>query len=65
VIVARPEAVVPAEQVRLLRMLVLDDDGHVLERSGDLGREVVDRRLDMLFERHQYAGCKGCRLRKR
>ena len=32
-------AVVEAEEIGILRVLVLDDDGDVLERSGDVRRQ--------------------------
>ena len=53
------DAVVEAEQVRILWMLVLDDDGDVLERSGEVGakarREQRERgrRTSPDDERHQ------------
>ena len=53
VVATRPQPVVPAEEVRLVRALVLDDDGDVLERDGDLLGEVLERRLNVVFEGHQ------------
>ena len=44
---------VEAEQVRIVRILVLDDDGDVLERSGEVGRELVERSANVVVERHR------------
>ena len=46
-------AVVEAEQVGILRVLVLDDDGDVLERRCEIGRELVERGADVVVERHR------------
>ena len=43
---------VEAEQVRIVRMLVLDDDGDVLERSGEVGRKLVESSANVVVERH-------------
>src|SRR5919109_3606528 len=64
----RAEPAVEAEEAGLIRVLVLDHDRDVVERLRQLGRNVVQRRADVLLEllwRHQYAGCRGRRLRKR
>jgi hypothetical protein len=49
-------AVVEAEEVGIVRVLVLDDDRDVAERAGDLGREVVESGLDQLFKRQLQSG---------
>lgn len=47
---SRAEAVVPAEEVGLVGVLVLDHHCDILERGRDLLREAVQRRLDVGFE---------------
>jgi hypothetical protein len=44
--------VVQAEQIRLLRVLVLDDDGHVAEGGRELRREGIERGANVILERH-------------
>jgi hypothetical protein len=48
-----PEAVVPTVEVGLLRILVLDDDGDVLEGRDELRRQAVERGSHVLVEVHQ------------
>ena len=47
------DAVVQAEEVGIVRVLVLDDDGDVLERGGEVRRELVERRSHVVVERHR------------
>ena len=44
---------VQAEQVGILRILVLDHDSDVLERRCEIGRELVERCANVLVERHR------------
>src|SRR5262249_22696980 len=44
------DAVIEAEQILVRGRLVVDDDRHVLEQPGDVGRERVDRLLDVPLE---------------
>jgi hypothetical protein len=48
--------VVEAEEVGIVRVLVLDDDRDVAEPAGDLGREVVESGLDQLLKRQLQSG---------
>src|SRR6266511_4108143 len=50
------------KQVGFLRVLLLDDDRDVVERSRELGRQRVERATDVRVERHQYAGRSGGRF---
>src|SRR5215211_2306422 len=67
--IARPalwkrDAVVEAEEVGVLGILVLDHDGDVLERPCQLRRQQVERRPHVpveLLPVHQYRGCSGLR----
>jgi hypothetical protein len=45
-------ALVQAEQVRVVRVLLVDDDGDVLEAAGEVGRERVERPADVVVEVH-------------
>jgi hypothetical protein len=47
------DAVVEPEQVGVVGMLVFDDDRDVLERTGEIAREGVERGADVVFERRQ------------
>jgi hypothetical protein len=46
-------ALVETEQVGIVRVLVLDDDGDVLEAAREVGRQRVERAPDVLVEVHQ------------
>ena len=46
----RAQSVVPAEEVGVVRVLVLDDDRDVLQRPRELGRHVFERRPDVRGE---------------
>src|SRR5207248_4107850 len=59
-----PAAVVQPEEVGVVRVLVLDDDGDVLEAAGEVGRQRVERAPDVLLEAHQYRGWSGWRVAK-
>jgi hypothetical protein len=45
-------AVIEAEEIGILGVLVLDDDGDVLERPRDVRRELVEGRANLLLEAH-------------
>src|SRR5687767_5934672 len=45
-------AVVEAEEVGVVRVLVLDDDRDVLEGRGEVGRQLVERGTNVPLERH-------------
>ena len=47
------QAVVPAEQVGLFAVLVLDHDRDVVERAGELRWKIGQRCVHLLFEIHQ------------
>ena len=55
-------AVVEAEDVGLLGVLVLDDDGDVPERRGDVGRQRVECRTDVIVEGHRSPVDASCRF---
>src|SRR5262245_10875160 len=56
-----------AEEVGILRVLVLDDHGDVVETAREVGRQRVESTAHVLVERrgHQYAGRRGGRRRTR
>src|SRR5712691_3372336 len=55
-----------AEEVRLLDVLLLDDDGHVLQATGEIGGERVECAPHVLLEvPHQYRGRSGGRFATR
>src|SRR5262245_15386645 len=64
VILAEADAEIHAEQPGLVGVLLLDDDGDVVEHPGELVGQLVERRLDLILELHQYAGRRGRRFRK-
>ena len=47
------DALVEAEQVGVVRVLVLDHDRDVVERRGKVGRQRVERCLDVVVEGHE------------
>jgi len=44
------DAVVKTEEIRVFGVLVLDDDGDVLERSCQMGRQLIEGGADMVLE---------------
>ena len=45
-------AVVEAEEVGVVGVLVLDDDGEVLQGSCEVGRKLVEGGADVILEAH-------------
>src|SRR5207302_1605518 len=46
-------ALVEPEEVRVVGVLILDDDGDVLEAAGEVGRKRVERTADVRVEAHR------------